>query len=196
MGTDGPAWKAVKLFNDNQEWGIQVIGCLTNDRDELNTRILDCPVLGMVDDLPRILESHVVDTIFYAGGTDSAAQIRNLANRCEMIGIDFVLDVSSLLTKTIGVSVEKLGDVSSILFKPISYKPEKLFLKRVRRFYGSHHSHHSLHAFLDHHTHPHQARFTGPCPFMSRTGWASTAAPSVCTNSAPWWWARRRCRTK
>jgi exopolysaccharide biosynthesis polyprenyl glycosylphosphotransferase len=83
-----------------------------------------------VDDLPQILEANVIDTIFFSGGTDSTRQIRNLANRCEMIGIDFVLDVSTLLARTIGVSAEPFEDISTILFRPLPYSPEKLFLKR------------------------------------------------------------------
>ncbi|HEY3277421.1 MAG TPA: sugar transferase [Syntrophorhabdaceae bacterium] len=130
-GTGERAVKAAGLFEGNPGWGFEVLGFLTNEKTEVGREISHYKVLGLVDDLPQILEKNVVDTIFFTGGTDSTTQIRNLANRCEMIGIDFVLDVSTLLAKTIGVSAEPLQDMSTILFKPLPYSPEKLFLKRV-----------------------------------------------------------------
>ena len=130
VGTGERAQKAVRLFDENPGWGIQMIGYLTDERDEVGEEISGYKVIGLVDDLPQILEANVIDTIFFSSGTDSARQIRNIANRCEMIGIDFVLDVSTLLARTIGVSAEPLGDISTILFRPLPYSPEKLFLKR------------------------------------------------------------------
>ncbi len=134
VGTGERAVKAARLFEDNPGWGVEMIGFLTNQRSEVGKEISKYRVIGLVDDLPTILEDNVVDTIFFTGGTDSTTQIRNLANRCEMIGIDFVLDVSTLLAKTIGVSAEPLRDMSTILFRPLPYSPEKLFLKRVFDF--------------------------------------------------------------
>ena len=131
VGTGERAVKAVRLFEANPGWGIQVVGFLTNERDEVGEEISGHKVVGLVDDLARILEANVVDTILFSGGTDSARQIRNLANRCEMLGIDFVLDVSTLLVRSMGVSAEPLQDISTILFRPIPYSPEKRFLKRV-----------------------------------------------------------------
>ncbi|MBA4417157.1 MAG: hypothetical protein C0392_04505 [Syntrophus sp. (in: bacteria)] len=131
VGTGARARKAVKVFDNNPGWGIRIIGFLTNDQDEIVKEVSGYKIVGLVDDLPRILEDNVVDMIFFAGGTDSTTQIRNLANRCEMVGIDFVLDVSTLLAKTIGVSTAPMDGMSTILFRPLPYSPEKLFLKRT-----------------------------------------------------------------
>ncbi len=131
VGTGKRAQNVARLFEKNPGWGIQVSGFLTDDRSEVGQEVLSYRVVGVPDDLPGILENNIVDAIFFAGSTDSAAQIRNLANRCEMMGIDFVLDISTLVTKTIGASVEPLENLSTILFKPLPYTPEKLFLKRA-----------------------------------------------------------------
>jgi exopolysaccharide biosynthesis polyprenyl glycosylphosphotransferase len=130
VGTGERARKAARLFDGNPGWGLQLIGFLTSEKSEVNTIISNYKVIGAVEDLPHILENTVVDTIFFTGGTDSTTQIRQLAHRCEMIGIDFVLDVSSLLQKSMGVSAEPVQDMSTILFRPLPYNPEKLFVKR------------------------------------------------------------------
>lgn len=131
VGTGECTRNAALLFDNNPGWGINVIGFLTNNKDEVGMEVEQYKVIGLVDDLLKVLENTVVDVIFSTSGTASAAQIQDLVNRCELMGIDLILDVSTLLAKTIGVSLEPLGGMSTVLFRPLPYSPEKLFLKRL-----------------------------------------------------------------
>ena len=89
-GTGERAEGAARLLDGHPGWGLQLVGFLTTEKSEVGMIISNCKVIGLVEDLPRILENTVVDTVFFAGDRDQAGQIEGLARLCEMSGKEFV----------------------------------------------------------------------------------------------------------
>jgi exopolysaccharide biosynthesis polyprenyl glycosylphosphotransferase len=131
VGTDSSALKIAQLFTSHHEWGIKIVGLLTGNSEEVRTKIGGFNVLGDMDDLFPILEKRVVDCVVFAEEASNGEEIRNLALRCPVVGVDFILNVSSFVKKASYVGLESTGDHSFIVFKPVWRRPEMLFLKRL-----------------------------------------------------------------
>jgi FlaA1/EpsC-like NDP-sugar epimerase len=95
-GTGERAQGAARLLDGHPGWGLQLVGFITNEKSEVGMIISDYKVIGLVEDLPHILEHIVIDTIFFAGDKDQAVQIERLARLCEMSGKEFVPHVPDL----------------------------------------------------------------------------------------------------
>ena len=131
VGTDASALKIAQLFTSHDEWGIKIVGLLTGNGEEVGTKIGGFNILGRTDDLFSILEKRVVDCVVFAEEASNGEEIRNLALRCPVVGVDFILNVSSFVKKASYVGLESAGDYSFIVFKPVWRRPEMLFLKRL-----------------------------------------------------------------
>jgi exopolysaccharide biosynthesis polyprenyl glycosylphosphotransferase len=131
VGTDASALKIAQLFNSPGELGTKVAGLLTSNSVEMGTKIGGFNVLGEMDDLFSILEKRVVDCVVFAEEANEGEEIRNLALRCPVVGVDFILNVSAFVKRVSHVSLESTGGHSFIVFKPVWRRPEMLFLKRV-----------------------------------------------------------------
>jgi exopolysaccharide biosynthesis polyprenyl glycosylphosphotransferase len=131
VGTDASALKIAQLLTSHDEWGIKIVGLLTGNSEEAGAKIGGFNVLGGMDDLFPIIERRVVDCVVFAEEAHNGEEIRNLALRCPVVGVDFVLNVSSFVKKVGYVGLESTGDYSFIVFKPVWRRPEMLFLKRL-----------------------------------------------------------------
>ena len=137
IGTNDMALRVTQLFDTHPEWGVRVVGFLTNDKNEVGKIYFESKVTGMVEDLASVLEKNTVDCIFFSMELDDLSLIRNLMRRCEIEGIDFAFTPSTLGEKFGNVFAESLGGVSVVLLKSASRSPEKLFLKRLSDIFVS-----------------------------------------------------------
>lgn len=131
IGTNEKALGACRLFNAHPEWGIRVVGLLTDDKSEVGKKLCNCPVTGLITDLLAVLENNVVDCILFAGGIHNLQQLSSLALRCNIEGIDFAFDASTILENVGNTFVERLDTISLFVLKGVPHSPQKLFLKRL-----------------------------------------------------------------
>jgi exopolysaccharide biosynthesis polyprenyl glycosylphosphotransferase len=131
VGTDASALKISQLLTSHDVWGIKVAGLLTGNNEEVGTKIGGFKVLGGMDDLFPILEKRVVDCVVFAEEASNGEELRNLALRCPVVGVEFILNVSAFVKKVSHVDLESMGDYSFIVFHPVWRRPETLFLKRL-----------------------------------------------------------------
>lgn len=133
IGTDNRALKAAELFNNNPEWGIRVVGLLTNNKHEVGKT----PLTYKVEDLDSVLEKNIVDCVLFAGGLDNLVQLQSIARRCEIEGIDFAFTISTLGEKFRNVFAVPLDGSSVVLLKSVPRSPEELFFKRLFDIFAS-----------------------------------------------------------
>ncbi len=131
VGTDASALKIARLFSANDKWGIKIVGLLTGNSEETETKVGGFDVLGRMDDLFPILEKRVVDCVVLAQDAGSEEERRNLALRCHVVGVDFIPDVSAFVKKVSPVSLESTEDCSFLVFKTVWRRPEMLCAKRL-----------------------------------------------------------------
>lgn len=130
-GTDERSIKAAELFNDHPEWGIRVVGFLTDDDRKRDENLAKDQIIGKVQELHSLLNDRVVDTLLFTGQVEKTDQIRNLAYQCELRGIEFSLNTSLLIEKFSDIKVEDIEGISFIHFSSVYQDPQKLFVKRL-----------------------------------------------------------------
>lgn len=136
LGTDYRALEAVRVFLAHPEWHIRVVGYLSENETEVGGVIAGYKVLGQVDDIAEVLKKQVVDTVFFAGAAIDTAKLRHIAMLCEIVGVDFVLDLQLIREKN-DLFFEKYDLLSLLVFKSAYHSPEKLFVKRAMDIVGS-----------------------------------------------------------
>lgn len=95
-GTGERAREAARLLDGHPGWGLALVGFLTGEKNEVGMIISNHKVVGLVEDLPRILENTELDAVYFAGDSEEAGQIIRLARLCETLGKEFVPHVPGL----------------------------------------------------------------------------------------------------
>ncbi|HQK47229.1 MAG TPA: sugar transferase [Syntrophorhabdaceae bacterium] len=131
VGTNHKAINVARLFEDNPQWGLKVVGLLTYDMEEVGNEVSGLKVLGFIDDIAYVLEKNVVDYVLLVQEKQNIKDIQNLALRCKTIGIDFVFDTNIFARDITDVSFDHVNNTSLVLFRSVWLSPEKLFIKRV-----------------------------------------------------------------
>jgi exopolysaccharide biosynthesis polyprenyl glycosylphosphotransferase len=131
VGTYSKALKAANFFNTYPELGIRVTGLLITNRHEVREIPSHYKVMGGIEDLDSVLRQNIVDCALFAGGLDNLVQIRSIARRCEIEGIDFAFTLSAFGEKFGDIVKVPLDGTSAVFLKSGLRSPEKLFLKRL-----------------------------------------------------------------
>lgn len=130
VGTGRRAQRFLSLIAKHTEWGYRVIGLL--DKDVFKNEIVaGYPVLGKIEDLPRILELHVVDEVVVIVPRNWFDEINDLIHYCEAIGLPATL-AADLFDLEIASSRSKQFDgIDCLTFETRLLKGSELFLKRA-----------------------------------------------------------------
>ncbi len=136
IGTNKTALDLARIFEKHPEYGISVVGFITFNDEEIGSDILSHKVLGNINDITRIKNTHVVDAILYVGGTGDLKDFRKISFRCEIEGTGFYH--TSLIDKAdTDFFIDRINGFSFVGSNPISHNPEKLFAKRLFDIFGS-----------------------------------------------------------
>jgi len=125
---DGPkAYEMGELVSRYSEWGLKVIGYV-----ERNGESPRGEGLGTVSDIPRIVESNVVDEIMFVGnGPKDLDGLEETLALCKEEGIRTRLAADFFPAKVSRVSMEFLENIPILTFSTTPDYPFSLFVKRV-----------------------------------------------------------------
>jgi exopolysaccharide biosynthesis polyprenyl glycosylphosphotransferase len=137
VGTNDKALKSAHLIDKHPEWGMRVVGFLSNIKKKVGDRISKHVVIGRVDHLDTVLKNNVVDCILFEGGKDYLSKIDMIVQRCETQGLDFAFTTSTHRTWNGNVFIENLGSLSMVFIKYVFQNPITLFIKSVFDFLAS-----------------------------------------------------------
>ncbi len=120
----------LQVLKRHKDWGIRVLGIVRADDGE-NSQLSHAQVLGVLDELPRVLERHAVDEVMVTGSSLSVDTLRTVADSCEEVGVRFSMDANFL-----GLSISKaqLTDLDGwhvLSFSTTPEDAEALAVKRV-----------------------------------------------------------------
>jgi FlaA1/EpsC-like NDP-sugar epimerase len=90
VGTGGRGKRVAQLCEENPGWGLWIVGFLSTIKEEVGTEISSNRVIGLANDLPHILESNVVDALFFTDEADEGIETKASVQR----GFLFVRDWS------------------------------------------------------------------------------------------------------
>ena len=128
IGTAGKARKMGRMISRYSDWGLRILGYVTVDGAVAQE---DCgDILGKIEDLPNILETHIVDEIIFAGDRPSLNLLDKILELCKEQGIRTRVAVDFFPAKVTNVSMEFLENVPVLTF---SSAPEHAFSLLVKR---------------------------------------------------------------
>ena len=84
---DVSAQYLIERLLKQKDWGYEIRAIVSQSRQIIRKYGADLPILNTADNLPRILENHVVDEIFYSKKNINEAELRFLAKACDEIGV-------------------------------------------------------------------------------------------------------------
>ncbi|MEE8350009.1 MAG: sugar transferase [Acidobacteriota bacterium] len=133
-GTDEQARMVGRLLENYRIWGYQVIGYLSTREEDGNDAGL--PVLGSFDELPQLLQSHVVaDEIIFSGAHRSNfKEFETMVRLCEDLGVRTRVAAEFFPTSTSRVSLEFLEHLPLITFSTVPENPVGIIAKRIVDF--------------------------------------------------------------
>jgi exopolysaccharide biosynthesis polyprenyl glycosylphosphotransferase len=88
----------------HEEYGIRVIGFVDRDPRELRPELEGLPVLGSLEELPRIVRHHGVDRVVLAFSSESHADLLEAARSLSDLGVQ--IDIVPRLFELVGPNVE------------------------------------------------------------------------------------------
>jgi FlaA1/EpsC-like NDP-sugar epimerase len=107
-----------------------VVGCLDDNPKKLGTKILGKPVLGNVDELPRIVKERGIEEVLIAVPSATGQQMRRFVEICQYAGVKFCT-VPSLKDLIAGrASIQQLRQVN--LEDLLGRDPVQIDLESVR----------------------------------------------------------------
>ncbi len=103
---------AERLLKDLPNSGYAAVALVDDDRQKLGARIHGVPVLGVIDDLPRLAKLHDVEEVLIAIPSASGQEMRRITGVCERVQVRFrtIPALADLINGK--VTVEQLRDVN------------------------------------------------------------------------------------
>jgi exopolysaccharide biosynthesis polyprenyl glycosylphosphotransferase len=86
---DESASFVIETFQAQKDWGYMILGAVTQSRKIRRKYSQDFPILPGYESLDYILESQVVDEVFYCKKTIDESELRLIMRICDEIGVIF-----------------------------------------------------------------------------------------------------------
>jgi len=140
VGTTKRARRMADLFAGNPEWGLQVVGLLGRSgvgRSLAGKEVHGMPVLGMVEDLLKVLREVVVDEVVFAVPEIELDQVEEALKVCEMMGVQARLMMDFADPPVARVAVDKLGSIPMISFSATAEGSLAMAVKGMFDFAGA-----------------------------------------------------------
>lgn len=131
VGTGRRARAMQDMINQHKEWGLCLIGFIS---DQANTRvkqIKDSPVIGTVSELPRILEKQVVDELIFAISRKRLEGMEEIFLICEEQGIRTRVAVNFFPHMIAKVHLDEFYGVPLLTFTTTPHNELLLMAKRT-----------------------------------------------------------------
>ena len=127
IGTGKLAWDFAAAIENYPEWGLKVIGFLTDKPDEVQR---ESHVLGLYDDLLSILHEQPVEEVVLALPSEDLNVAREMLALCEREGMQVRLISDFFRTIIAKLHVSEIHDMPILTFSTAPAKEWQLFIKR------------------------------------------------------------------
>jgi exopolysaccharide biosynthesis polyprenyl glycosylphosphotransferase len=117
------------LVKANRAWGLDLVGLVSDGSWTGEGQNLPAPVLGLDDELPEILQRHVVDELIIVPSPENLGRANRILARCAEGGVVARVDLNFMLLGGNQVTLEELGGVP-LLTLATAPKDELMLLVR------------------------------------------------------------------
>ena len=131
VGTGKLATEFAEATRKYSDWGLDLIGFLTDDTSEVGTKLYGTEVLGVYNDLMSILHERVVEEVIFALPTEDLHIVQKMLALCEQEGVQSRV-VSNLFRTVIAkVRADEIHGIPVITFFTTPSQEWQLFIKRI-----------------------------------------------------------------
>ena len=127
IGTGKLAWDFATTIENYPEWGLKVIGFLTDKPDEVQRK---SHVLGLYDDLLSVLHEHPVEEVVLALPSEDLNVAREMLTLCEREGMQVRLISDFFRTIIAKLHISEIYDMPILTFSTAPAKEWQQFMKR------------------------------------------------------------------
>jgi exopolysaccharide biosynthesis polyprenyl glycosylphosphotransferase len=131
VGTGKRARELAINIEKNSHWGLRFIGFVSDIPTARFTKIMGYPVLGLVNNLPDIIDSHVIDEVVFAVSRKRLETLEESFLLCEEEGINTRIAVNFFPHMIAKVHLEDLHGIPLLTFSTVPSNEVLLFIKRT-----------------------------------------------------------------
>ena len=131
VGTSDAALRIADSIHGHRFWGYRILGFIRNENSWEESWPVSYPILGEIEDLPRIVESHVVDDVIFAVHRRELDRLEDLFLSLQEQGIRTRFAMDLFPHTRARVELEELDGVPLLSFATTPTNPLQLMLKRV-----------------------------------------------------------------
>lgn len=132
VGATEIAKNFIDSINNIGEWGIKVIGFLTNNIDSGVSRFCGAPILGGFQDLAEILRKNPIDEVIFALPTKDLEATKEMMEICEVEGVKTRIISNFFSGFVYKAEVDIIHGIPIITYSPTFRKFWKVALKRIK----------------------------------------------------------------
>lgn len=130
VGTGSRAISFMRMIHDHPEWGLKIIGLVDDDPRLCGQRIETHEVLGLLSDIPKLLEAHVIDEVVFVVPRGWLGKIEESILYCEQLGKRVSIAVDLFNVKFAKAVQREINRFPLLTFETTSNLLWQLFVKR------------------------------------------------------------------
>jgi exopolysaccharide biosynthesis polyprenyl glycosylphosphotransferase len=131
VGTGRRARDLAEIIYQNKQWGLRLIGYISDQSETKMESIGKSPVLGTVADLPKMLESRIIDELIFAVSRKRLEDLEEIFLLCEEQGIRTRVAVNFFPHMIAKVHLDDLHGIPLLTFTTTPHNEGLLAAKRV-----------------------------------------------------------------
>jgi exopolysaccharide biosynthesis polyprenyl glycosylphosphotransferase len=131
VGTGRRAREIADSIERNKQWGLRLLGYVSDNPDTRMTHVRQTPVLGSVADLPRLLNEQVIDELIFAVSRKKLEGLEPVFLLCEEQGIQTRVAVNFFPHMIAKVHMEDFDGIPFLTFTTTPHNELHLMAKRL-----------------------------------------------------------------
>jgi exopolysaccharide biosynthesis polyprenyl glycosylphosphotransferase len=131
VGTGPRVERFIKLIHSHNEWGLRIVGLIDAEEKGLRKTVCSEKVIGLLEDIPAILQENVVDEVVFIVPRKWLSNIENSLLDCEIQGVKACIATDFFNTKIARWMSSDIEGIPFIGFKTIAGEEWQLFIKRL-----------------------------------------------------------------
>ncbi len=131
VGTGRRAREMKDLIDQHKEWGLRLVGFVSEQPEIRLKQIKDVPVIGTLNDLPQMLEQHVIDELIFAVSRKRLEKMEEIFLLCEEQGIRTRIAVNFFPHMLAKVHLDEFHGVPLLTFTTTPHNEFLLLSKRL-----------------------------------------------------------------
>lgn len=131
LGTGNLAQEFAEATRKYPEWGLDVIGFLSQDESQVGNKLCHAKVLGAFNNFIPILHERIVEEVIFALPTQDLNIMHDIIYICEQEGVQVRVVSDFLRTKIAKVRADEIHGIPVITFFTTPTQEWQLFIKRI-----------------------------------------------------------------